>query len=52
MNDKWFTRLGVGATIVGAIATVVGNIAGQKQQEAKITEAATKAVTDLMNKEG
>ena len=52
MNDKLMKGIGLGATIVGAIATVVGNVVGQKQQDAKITEAATKAVSDLMNKEG
>ena len=52
MDNKWMKVIGVGATVVGAIATVVGNVVGQKQQDAKIQEAATKAVSDLMNKEG
>lgn len=52
MNDKLMKGLGIGATVLGAIATVVGNVVGQKQQDAKIQEAATKAVSDLMNKEG
>lgn len=53
MDNKVMSILGYVAMGVGAVASIAGNIIGQKQQDAKIAEAATKAVTEVLNnKEG
>ena len=51
MKVNWLKVAGVGATVLGAAASVVASVVGNKQQEQKIAEAAQKAVADLVNKE-
>lgn len=41
--------LGLGASIVGAVATVVSSVVSEKQQANKIAEEVNKAVADLTN---
>lgn len=51
MAINWMKVIGVGATIVGAAASVVGSIVDKKDQEAKTIKAAEDAVAKLMKKE-
>lgn len=40
--------IGIGASVIGAAASVVGSIVDKKDQEAKIAKAAEEAVAKLM----
>lgn len=53
MNNKLIKIIGVGATLVGAAASVVGSLATKKETDAKIAEQVAQAVAEAMsNKEG
>lgn len=43
-NMKWIKAAGIAASVVGVVATLVGNWAGEKQQDAKITEKIAEAL--------
>lgn len=51
MNSKAIKILGVVAAVGGAALSVLGNWAGEKQQEAKIAEKVAEAVTKATGKE-
>ena len=46
MNNKWIKVIGIGASVVGAVATLIGNWAGEKQQDAKIAEKVAEAIAN------
>ena len=43
--------VGIAASVAGAVATLVGNWAGEKQQDAKIAEKVGEALADASKKE-
>lgn len=43
--------VGVGATVLGGIATIVSSLITKQQQDAKITEEVAKAVAEAMKGE-
>ena len=51
MSTDVLKILGLVTTIVGAIASVAGNLIGQKQQENLIAEKAQEAVANLLSEE-
>lgn len=51
MNSKAIKILGVVASVGGAALAVLGNWAGEKQQEAKIAEKVAEAVANVAGKE-
>lgn len=44
MNGKMVKVIGLAATAVGVVATLVGNWAGEKQQDSKIAEKVAEAL--------
>ena len=46
MNGKLIKVIGVGASIIGAVATVAGNWATSKETDNKITEKVAEAVAE------
>lgn len=51
MNGKAVKIVGLAATVVGALATIAGNWAGEKQQDAKIAEKVAEAIANNAGKE-
>lgn len=51
MNNKTIKVLGVVASVIGAGATILGNWAGEKQQDAKIAEKVAEALEKATSKE-
>lgn len=51
MNGKVIKVIGIAASVVGAVATLVGNWAGEKQQDAKIAEKVAEAIANSTNGE-
>lgn len=51
MKINWVKVVGVGASVVGAVATIASNWAGEKQQDAKIAEKVAEAVSKVSNEE-
>ena len=51
MNSKAIKILGVVASVGGAALAVLGNWAGEKQQEAKIAEKVSEAIAKASGKE-
>ena len=51
MTDKVLKIIGVGATVLGGVATVVSTLITKQQQETKITEEVAKAVAEAMKGE-
>lgn len=51
MAINWMKVIGVGATVIGAAASVVGGIVDKKNQEQQTIKAAEEAVAKLMKKE-
>lgn len=51
MDSKLIKFIGVGATVVGAIASVVGSVATKKETDNKIAEECAKAVAEALKKE-
>ena len=51
MDGKWIKVIGIGASLVGAVATLAGNWAGEKQQDAKIAEKVAEAVSKATKEE-
>ena len=51
MNKTAIKLVGIGATIVGAAATLVSSWAGEKQQDAKIAEKVAEALAKSADKE-
>lgn len=47
MSIKTIKKIGIAATIGGAVLSLVANWAGDKQTEALIDEKVTKKVTDI-----
>ena len=45
MNLGVIKAIGIGASVIGAVATLAGNWAGEKQQDAKIAEKVAEAVS-------
>lgn len=48
MTGKSLKVLGLVATVGGAVFSVIGNIVGEKKQNAKIEETVLKVVSDKM----
>lgn len=46
MNHKTVKIIGFVTSVVGAVATIVGNWAGEKQQDAKIAEKVAEAMAN------
>lgn len=46
MNGKVVKVIGIAATAVGMVATLVGNWAGEKQLDAKISEKVAEAIAN------
>lgn len=44
LNGTAIKVIGIAASVVGAVATLAGNWAGEKQQEAKIAEKVAEAL--------
>lgn len=44
MNVKAVKLIGIAASVVGAVAALAGNWAGEKQQDAKIAEKVAEAL--------
>jgi hypothetical protein len=44
MNTKMVKVIGIAASVIGAVATLVGQWAGEKQQDAKIAEKVAEAL--------
>lgn len=44
LNGKVIKGIGIAASVVGAVVTVVGNWAGEKQQDMKIAEKVAEAL--------
>lgn len=51
MTDKVLKIIGVAATVIGGIASIVGTLVSKQQQEDKITEEVAKAVAEAMKGE-
>lgn len=51
MKNSTIKVLGVVATVIGAGATILGNWAGEKQQDAKIAEKVAEALEKAASKE-
>lgn len=51
MNSKLIKFIGVGATLIGAAASVVGSLATKKETDNKIAEECAKAVAEALKKE-
>ena len=53
MDSKFIKIIGVGATLIGAAASVVGSFATKKETDHKIAEECAKAVAEALggNKE-
>ena len=51
MNGKAIKIIGIATSVVGAVATLVGNWAGEKQQDAKIAEKVAEALAEATKKE-
>ena len=51
MNGKAIKIIGIAASVVGAVATLAGNWAGEKQQDAKIAEKVAEALAKTANEE-
>jgi hypothetical protein len=51
MAINWLKVIGVGTTVIGAVASVAGNIVDKKNQEQAAVKAAEEAVAKLMKKE-
>ena len=51
MNGTVIKVIGVAASVVGAVATVAGNWATNKQADEKIAKEVTKAVAEALKKE-
>lgn len=49
MNIKTIKKIGIGATVLGAVLSVVASWAGDKQTEALIDEKVTAKVTEALN---
>ena len=45
VNGKAIKIIGIAASVVGAVATLAGNWAGEKQQDAKIAEKVAEALS-------
>lgn len=45
MNIKAVKAIGIAASVVGAVATLAANWAGEKQQDAKIAEKVAEALS-------
>ena len=43
INGKAIKAIGIAASVIGAVATLAGNWAGEKQQDAKIAEKVAEA---------
>lgn len=48
MNIKTIKKIGIGATVLGAVLSVVASWAGDKQTEALIDEKVTNKVNDIL----
>lgn len=46
VNGKAIKIIGIAATALGVLATLAGNWAGEKQQDAKIADKVAKALAD------
>lgn len=46
VNGKAIKIIGIAASVVGVLATLAGNWAGEKQQDAKIADKVAKALAD------
>ena len=51
MNTKLIKGIGIAASVIGAVATVAGNWATNKETDNKIAENVTKAVAEALKKE-
>ena len=51
MNGKAIKIVGIAASVVGAVATLAGNWAGEKQQDAKIAEKVAEVIAKNAGKE-
>lgn len=51
MNIKLVKVVGIAAAAVGAVATLIGNWAGDKQQDAKIAEKVAEALAKATKEE-
>ena len=49
MNIKVIKLIGIGATLLGAGASLVASWASEKQQDATISEKVAKAVSEVLN---
>ena len=50
MNNKLVKVIGMGATIIGAVATVAGSWASKKETDDKISEKVAEAVAEAIGK--
>lgn len=50
MNIKLIKGIGIAASIIGAVATVAGNWATNKETDAKIGKKVTEAVAEALKK--
>lgn len=51
MTDKVLKFIGIGATVLGGVATIVSSLITKQQQDVKITEEVAKAVSEAMKGE-
>ena len=51
MNGKVIKAIGIGASVIGAVASVAGSWATKKETDDKIAEQVTKAVAEALTKE-
>lgn len=51
MNNKLIKGIGIGATLLGVVASLASNWVGEKQQDAKIAEKVAEAISNSAGKE-
>ena len=51
MNTKLIKAIGVGASVIGAVASIAGNWATKKETDSEITKKVAEAVAEALKKE-
>lgn len=51
LNGKMIKGIGIAASVLGVVVTLVGNWAGEKQQDMKIAEKVAEAIANSSTKE-
>lgn len=51
MNGKVIKAIGIGASVIGAVAGIAGNWATKKETDSEIAKKVTEAVAEALKKE-